>query len=122
MHHLHFDGAANPVTTTPVAGNYTVTPCSISASGPITIGPPLKGKNWIVLNGAVNDSYVDYGSEILAVADGTVTGILDGQDANASGGAAGRGSGARAEVDRRQRGWQPHRARYRQRRLVTVSK
>jgi hypothetical protein len=85
MHHLYFDGAANPVTTTPVAGNYTVTPCSISASGPITIGPPLKGKNWIVLNGAVNDSYVDYGSEILAVADGTVTGILDGQDANAPG-------------------------------------
>jgi hypothetical protein len=85
MHHLHFDGAANPVTTTPVAGNYTVTPCSISASGPITIGPPLKGKNWIVLNGAVNDSYVDYGSEILAVADATVTGILDGQDANAPG-------------------------------------
>jgi len=32
-----------------------------------------------------NESYVDYGSEVIAVADGTVTATLDGQDANAPG-------------------------------------
>lgn len=128
MHHLYFDGAASPVTTTPVPVDYTVTPYRISTSGPITIGPPLKGNNWIALNGCCepgwphrssplplngnlvgnqlfaidwkqtnnqgafytgdktkNESYVDYGSEVLAVADGTVTAILDGQDANAPG-------------------------------------
>jgi hypothetical protein len=128
MHHLYFDGAASPVTTTPVPVDYTVTPYSVSTSGPIIIGPPLKGKNWVALNGCCepgwphrssplplngnlvgsqlfaidwkqtngqgafytgdktkNASYADYGSEILAVADGTVTGILDGQDANAPG-------------------------------------
>ncbi len=128
MHHLYLDGAVSPVTKTPVPVDYTVTPYSISASGPITIGPPLKGKNWVALNGCCepgwphrssplplngnlvggqlfaidwkqtnnqgafytgdktrNESYADYGSEIIAVADGTVTGILDGQDANAPG-------------------------------------
>ncbi|HEX8934109.1 MAG TPA: peptidoglycan DD-metalloendopeptidase family protein [Pseudonocardiaceae bacterium] len=128
MHHLHFDGAVSPVTTTAGPVDYTVTPYRISASGPIIIGPPLKGNNWVALNGCCepgwphrsspvamngnlvggqlfaidwkqtnnqgafytgdktkNESYVDYGSEILAVADGTVTSILDGQDANAPG-------------------------------------
>jgi hypothetical protein len=128
MHHLFFDGAVSPVTTTPGPVDYTVTPYRISASGPITIGPPLKGNNWVALNGCCepgwphrsspvamdgnlvgsqlfaidwkqtnnqgafytgdktkNESYVDYGSEVLAVADGTVTSILDGQDANAPG-------------------------------------
>jgi hypothetical protein len=128
MHHLFFDGTPSPVTANPVPVNYTVTPYSISASGPITIGPPLKGKNWIALNGCCepgwphrstplalngnlvggqlfaidwkktndqgafytgdktkNESYVDYGSEIMAVADGTVTATLDGQEANAPG-------------------------------------
>jgi murein DD-endopeptidase MepM/ murein hydrolase activator NlpD len=116
------------VTTNPVPADYTVTPYSISASGPITIAPPLKGKNWVALNGCCepgwphrstplalngnlvggqlfaidwkktnnqgafytgdktkNESYVDYGSEIIAVADGTVTTTLDGQEANAPG-------------------------------------
>jgi hypothetical protein len=128
MHHLYFDGAASPVTTTPIPVDYTVTPYRISTSGPITIGPPLRGNNWIALNGCCepgwphrssplplngnlvgsqlfaidwkqtndqgafytgdktkNESYVDYGSEVLAVADGTVTAILDGQNANAPG-------------------------------------
>jgi hypothetical protein len=35
----------------PVPVDYTVTLYSILTSGPITIGPPLKGKNWIALNG-----------------------------------------------------------------------
>ena len=128
LHHLYLDGAASPVTTTAAPVNYTVTPYSISTSGPITIGPPLKGSNWVALNGCCepgwphrgtplpvngnlvgsqlfaidwkqtnnqggfytgdrtkNESYVDYGSEVLAVADGTVTAILDGQNANAPG-------------------------------------
>lgn len=51
MHHLYFDGAASPVTTTPAPVDYTVTPYRLSTSGPLTIGPPLKGSNWIALNG-----------------------------------------------------------------------
>src|SRR6476659_1532090 len=51
MHHLFIDGAASPVTNSPVPVDYTVTPYSISASGPIVIGPPLKGTNWVALNG-----------------------------------------------------------------------
>ena len=128
MQHLFFEGAPSPVTTSPVPVDYTVTPYSLSASGPITIGPPLKGKNWIALNGCCepgwphrssplpvngnlvggqlfaidwkrtddqgafytgdktkNESYVDYGSEVIAVADGTITAALDGQEANAPG-------------------------------------
>jgi hypothetical protein len=128
MHHLFFDGSPSPVTANLVPVDYTVTPYGISASGPITIGPPLKGKNWVALNGCCepgwphrstplsfngnlvggqlfaidwkktndqgafytgdktkNESYVDYGSEIMAVADGTVTATLDGQEANAPG-------------------------------------
>src|SRR6478609_8202207 len=128
MHHLFIDGAASPVTTSPVPVDYTVTPYSISASGPIVVGPPLKGTNWVALNGCCepgwphrstplplngnlvggqlfaidwkrtndagafytgdktrNESYVDYGSPILAVADGVVTATLDGQEANAPG-------------------------------------
>jgi hypothetical protein len=128
MHHLFFDGASSPVTSSPVSVDYTVTPYRISASGPITIGPPVKGRNWIALNGCCepgwphrstplplngnlvggqlfaidwkqtndqgafytgdktnNESYVDYGSDIIAVADGTVTAMLDGQEANAPG-------------------------------------
>jgi hypothetical protein len=128
MHHLYFNGASSPVTSSPIPVDYTVTPYEISASGPIVIGPPLKGKNWIALNGCCepgwphrstplplngnlmggqlfaidwkqtndqgafytgdktkNESYVDYGSEVIAVADGTVTATLDGQEANAPG-------------------------------------
>jgi hypothetical protein len=128
MHHLFFEGAPSPVTASPVPVDYTVTPYSLSASGPITIGPPLKGKNWVALNGCCdpgwphrstplplngnlvggqlfaidwkqtndqgafyagdktrNESYIDYGSEVIAVADGTVTATLDGQEANAPG-------------------------------------
>jgi hypothetical protein len=128
LHHLYLDGAPSPVMTTPVAVDYTVIPYRISASGPITIGPPLKGNNWVALNGCCepdwphrssplplngnlvggqlfaidwkqtnnqgafytgdktkNESYTNYGSEIIAVADGTVTSILDGQNANAPG-------------------------------------
>jgi hypothetical protein len=128
MHHLYFNGASSPVTSSPIPVDYTVTPYAISASGPIVIGPPLKGKNWIALNGCCepgwphrstplplngnlmggqlfaidwkqtndqgafytgdktkNESYLDYGSEVIAVAEGTVTATLDGQEANASG-------------------------------------
>jgi murein DD-endopeptidase MepM/ murein hydrolase activator NlpD len=92
------------------------------------ISPPLRGKNWVALNGCCdpgwahrdailpvnmklnnsqrfaidwkrtndqgefytgdkthNESYVDYGSPVYAVADGTVTSTLDNVDANAQG-------------------------------------
>ncbi|GAA1234894.1 M23 family metallopeptidase [Oryzihumus leptocrescens] len=128
LHHLFIEGATSPVVTKPKASDYTVTPYRISVRGPITIGPPLKGRNWVALNGCCepgfahrsspvavngnlvagqlfaidwkrtndqgafytgdktkNESYVDYGSPILAVADGTVTETLDTMDANTPG-------------------------------------
>jgi hypothetical protein len=51
MHHLFIVGAPSPVPGKPVPVDYTVTPYSLSASGPITISPPLQGNNWIALNG-----------------------------------------------------------------------
>ena len=128
LHHLFIEGATSPVVTKPKAADYTVTPYRISARGPVTIGPPLKGRNWVALNGCCapgfahrsspvavngnlaaaqlfaidwkrtndqgafytgdktrNESYVDYGSPILAVADGTVTETLDTMEANKPG-------------------------------------
>ncbi|MGN6636815.1 MAG: M23 family metallopeptidase [Oryzihumus sp.] len=128
LHRLFIEGASSPVVTTPKASDYTVTPYRISARGPMTIGPPLKGRNWVALNGCCepgfahrsspvavngnlvagqlfaidwkrtndqgafytgdktkNESYVDYGSPILAVADGTVTETLDTMEANTPG-------------------------------------
>lgn len=95
-------------------------PVDIAAGTPRVIGPPVKGKNWVALNGCCepgwphrtslnslngklnnskrfaidwkqlnnkgefytgdkmrNESYVDYGSTIYAVVDGTVVGLLD---------------------------------------------
>ena len=128
MHHLFIQGAPSPVPGKVAPVDYTVTPYRISAPGPITVSPPLRGKNWVALNGCCepgwphrstplplngnlvagqlfaidwkrtndqgafytgdkhkNSSYVDYGSPILAVADGVVTATLDGQEANAPG-------------------------------------
>lgn len=107
---------------------YLTTPFDISADKPRVISPPLKGSNWVALNGCCepgfphrdavlpangqignsqtlaidwkrandegafytgdrtkNESYVDYGQPVFAVADGTVVGILDNVDANAPG-------------------------------------
>jgi murein DD-endopeptidase MepM/ murein hydrolase activator NlpD len=128
MHHLFLDGEATPVRPSSVPLDYTVTPYRISAPGPITISPPLRGSNWVALNGCCepgwphrstpipvdgnlvasqlfaidwkrtndhgafytgdktkNESYVDYGSPIYAIADGTVTATQDGMDANVPG-------------------------------------
>jgi len=44
LHHLYFHGAASPVTAEPVPVDYTVTPYSLSAPGPVVIGPPVTGR------------------------------------------------------------------------------
>lgn len=128
LHHLYGTGAASPAFGTPGPIDYLTTPVAISTEAVPVIAPPLRGDNWIALNGCCepgfphrssvmsvngklnnsqrfaidwkrtndagefysgdktsNESYVDYGTEILAVADGTVVSILDGMEANAPG-------------------------------------
>jgi Peptidase family M23 len=120
--------------TSPAAGNTPGPfdtlgyPFDISAGTPRAISPPLRGTNWVALNGCCdpgwphrdailpvnmklnnsqrfaidwkrvndqgdfytgdktkNESYVDYGSPVYAVADGTVMSTLDNLDANIPG-------------------------------------
>lgn len=128
LHHLSGAGAASPAFGTPGPIDYLSTPLALSTQTLPVISPPLKGDNWIALNGCCepgfphrssvmsvngklnnsqrfaidwkrtndqgefyagdktsNESYVDYGSDILAVADATVVSILDGMEANAPG-------------------------------------
>jgi murein DD-endopeptidase MepM/ murein hydrolase activator NlpD len=128
LHHLYGTGAANPPAKAATPIDYLAAPFNISAGTPRVIGPPVKGNNWIALNGCCepgwphrtslstfngkltnnqrfaidwkqvndqgqfytgdktkNESYVDYGASIYAVADGTVVSILDTVDANAPG-------------------------------------
>jgi murein DD-endopeptidase MepM/ murein hydrolase activator NlpD len=128
MHHLYGTGAAGPPAQTATDLDYLAAPFDISAGTPRVIGPPVKGKNWVALNGCCdigwphrtslnslngtltnsqrfaidwkrlndkgefysgdrtkNESYVDYGSTIYAVADGTVVSTLDDVDANPPG-------------------------------------
>src|SRR5690606_23500447 len=114
-------GSAAPI-------DYLTTPVAFSTQEVPVIAPPVRGDNWIALNGCcepgfphrssvmsvngklnnsqrfaidwkrvneagefysgdktTNESYIDDGAEILAVADGTVVSILDGMAANAPG-------------------------------------
>ncbi|HEX3459965.1 MAG TPA: M23 family metallopeptidase [Acidimicrobiales bacterium] len=127
LHHIYGTGR-NTLSATPGPLDYLTTPFDISDGQPRVISPPVKGTNWVALNGCCepgfphrdallpaggkignsqifaidfkrtndqgafytgdknqNSSYVDYGSPVYAVADGTVVGILDGVDANAPG-------------------------------------
>lgn len=128
LHHLYGTGAASPAFGTSGPIDYLTTPLAFSSQTVPVISPPVRGDNWIALNGCCepgfphrsslmsvngklnnsqrfaidwkrtnnqgefysgdktsNDSYVDYGAEILAVADGQVVSILDGMQANAPG-------------------------------------
>ncbi|MGH8863202.1 MAG: M23 family metallopeptidase [Burkholderiales bacterium] len=128
LHRLVGTGATSPGSREPAPFDILVTPFDISAGKPRVIGPPVKGKNWIALNGCCepgfphrtspnsfsgkinnsqrfaidwkqtndagefytgdrtkNASYVDYSSNIYAVADGTIVATLDDVDANAPG-------------------------------------
>lgn len=128
LHHLYGTGAASPAFGEPGPIDYLTTPVAISAQTVPVIAPPVRGENWVALNGCCepgfphrssvmsvngklnnsqrfaidwkqtndqgefytgdktrNESYVDYGTEILAVADATVVSILDGMEANAPG-------------------------------------
>jgi hypothetical protein len=128
LHHVFITGAPGPPHTGSAPVNYLAGPFDTSGGTPRVIGPPVKGPNWVALNGCCapdtwhrsallavdgklnnsqrfaidwkqtnaqgefytgdkskNESYVDYGSNIYAVADGTVVSILDDVDANAPG-------------------------------------
>jgi murein DD-endopeptidase MepM/ murein hydrolase activator NlpD len=128
LHHLYGTAKASPPAKDATAVDYLTTPVNISAGTPRVISPPLRGDNWIALNGCCevgfphrtslnslngqlrnsqrfaidwkrtndagafytgdktkNESYVDYGADVYAVADGTVVGVLDDVDANAPG-------------------------------------
>ncbi|MDT2004415.1 M23 family metallopeptidase [Rhodococcus opacus] len=128
LHHLYGSAAAAPSSREPSPVDYLTTALDIDAGSPRVISPPLKGDNWIALNGCClpgfphrtsplpvdgkinnsqrfaidwkrtndqgefytgdrtkNESYVDYGSDVYAVADGTVVATLDDVPANAPG-------------------------------------
>lgn len=128
LHHLHGTGANSPGSRAPAPIDYLITPVDLSAGTPRIISPPVRGNNWIALNGCCepgfphrgstlpvdgklnnserfaidwkrtdeagefyvgdktqNTSYVDYGTEIHAVADATVVSVLDNVAANAPG-------------------------------------
>lgn len=128
LHHLYGTGAGSPAFGAPGPVDYLTTPVAVSTRPVPVIAPPLRGANWVALNGCCepgfphrssvmsvngklnnsqrfavdwkrvddrgefysgdrtsNDSYADYGADILAVADATVVSVLDGMAANAPG-------------------------------------
>lgn len=128
LHRISGTGALSPAFGEPGAMDYLATPVALSTRTLPVIAPPVRGENWVALNGCCepgfphrssvmsvngklnnsqrfaidwkqtnadgefyagdktsNDSYIDYGAELLAVADGTVVSILDGMAANAPG-------------------------------------
>jgi murein DD-endopeptidase MepM/ murein hydrolase activator NlpD len=127
-HRMFITGAAAPPARQPSPITYLVAPVDVSAGRARVISPPLRGSNWVAINGCCgtgwphrpslntfsgrltnsqrfaidwmrlndqgrfysgdkirNDSYVNYGSAVYAVADGTVTSTLDTVEANAPG-------------------------------------
>lgn len=128
LHRITGTGATSPAFGSQGPISYLATPLPISVQALPVISPPVRGENWIALNGCCepgfphrssvmsvngklnnsqrfaidwkrtndqgefysgdktkNESYVDYGTEILAVADATVVSVLDGLEANAPG-------------------------------------
>jgi hypothetical protein len=128
MLRLHGTGVTRPGTDENTPIDELGAPFDMSAGAPRVISPPLRGNNWVALNGCCdpgwahrdailsvnmklnnsqrfaidwkrsddqgdfyngdkdkNESYVDYGSPVYAVADGTVTATLDDMEANAPG-------------------------------------
>lgn len=51
LHHIYATGASGPGAQQPTKIDYVVAPFDISAGAPRVIGPPVKGDNWIALNG-----------------------------------------------------------------------
>jgi biotin carboxyl carrier protein len=128
LHHVYLTGKTNLTSRKLGPFDYLATPFDISGGKALVISPPLKGPNWIALNGCCepgfphrdailpangylgnsqtfaidwkqtndtgefytgdktkNESYVDYGKPVYAVADATVVAVLDNVDANAPG-------------------------------------
>lgn len=129
MLRLHGTGVTNPaVSNDPGPLDTLGAPFNISAGTPRVISPPLRGNNWVALNGCCdpgwahrdaimpvnmklnnsqrfaidwmrmndqgdfyagdqtkNESYLDYGTPIYAVADGTVASTLDNMEPNLPG-------------------------------------
>jgi hypothetical protein len=128
MLRLHGTGANSPGAKDPTPLDTLGYPFDISAGTPRVISPPVRGNNWVALNGCCdpgwphrdailaanmklnnsqrfaidwkrtndqgefysgdktkNESYVDYGTPVYAVADGTVTSTEDDMEANVPG-------------------------------------
>lgn len=128
LHHIYGSAKPSPPAQAAAPVDYLTTPVDISAGTPRVISPPVRGDNWIALNGCCgvgfphrtslnslngqlrnsqrfaidwkrtnregefytgdktkNDSYFDYGSDVYAVADGTVVATLDDVQSNAPG-------------------------------------
>lgn len=128
LHRVYGTGATSPAFGEPGPIEYLAGPTDISDVPVSVIAPPVRGDNWVAINGCCqpgfphrsslmslngklnnsqrfaidwkrtnaqgefytgdhddNASYVDYGSELLAVGDGTVVAVLDGMAANVPG-------------------------------------
>jgi hypothetical protein len=128
LHHFYGTGAVGPPSSTATPIDYLAAPFDISSGKPLVISPPVRGKNWVALNGCCepgfphrsslstfngslinsqrfaidwketnddgefyvgdrnkNESYIDYGATIYAVADGTISSTLDTLDPNPPG-------------------------------------
>jgi len=57
IHHLYGTGALTPAGGDPKPINYLAAPLDISAGTPRVIRPPLKGTNWIALNGCCEPGF-----------------------------------------------------------------
>lgn len=51
LHHVYVQGAAGPPAKTPTALDYYAAPFDTSAGTPRVIAPPLRGTNWVAVNG-----------------------------------------------------------------------
>lgn len=128
LHHVYLTGKSNLTSREVEEFDYLATPYDIAAATPLVISPPLRGDDWVALNGCClpgfphrdailpaggvvgnsqtfaidwkktndegafyegdktnNESYLDYGEPVYAVADATVVAVLDGIEPNPPG-------------------------------------
>lgn len=57
LHHLYAHAATNPGSTAPAPVDYLAAPFDVSAGTPRVIAPPLKGNDWVAVNGCCEPGF-----------------------------------------------------------------